>query len=117
MTHAVLWIAGGVAVVAVLLFVVYAASVLRRGRRLGTRGLMQRSRLRCPHCGREFDYDWVPGVAFTAVRLGKYRYMACPLCHRWATFNIYDAMVPRAPGPVAGVGVGQPSEPPKPPLS
>ena|GEM_PF-447567 len=45
-------------------------------------------RLRCPHCHREFDYDFVPGMSVTALRLGTSRYMRCPLCHRWGKFPL-----------------------------
>ncbi|MGA7923043.1 MAG: hypothetical protein WCA77_03615 [Thermoplasmata archaeon] len=71
----------------------YALAVYRN-RTKGGRGFVQRSRLTCPKCGREFDYAWVPGGALTAVRLGKKRYMACPLCHGWSTFNVWDSAPP-----------------------
>ncbi|MGP8158792.1 MAG: hypothetical protein ACLPWO_04190 [Thermoplasmata archaeon] len=45
-------------------------------------------RLRCPHCHMEFDYDFVPGMSVTALRLGTSRYMRCPLCRRWGTFPL-----------------------------
>ena len=80
-------------VIAVVVVVYWLA--LRRGRQLGTRGLVQRSRLTCPKCQETFDYDFVPGASFTAFRLGTARYMRCPLCHRWSTFEIYDTMIRR----------------------
>ncbi|MCI4340933.1 MAG: hypothetical protein L3K11_00935 [Thermoplasmata archaeon] len=89
------FIAVGIIAAVVIVLALYLSLVLRRGRRLGTQGFVQRSRLTCPKCRQPFDYDWVPGVAFTAVRLGKGRYMACPLCHRWSYMNIYDTMVAR----------------------
>lgn len=49
---------------------------------------MSSARLRCPLCQGEFDYDYVIGASFSAVRLGAKRYMACPLCRRWATFDL-----------------------------
>ncbi|MDG6906176.1 MAG: hypothetical protein JRN20_10375 [Nitrososphaerota archaeon] len=52
------------------------------------------SRLKCPKCGKEFDYDWLPGGSFTAVRLGTKRYMSCPLCKKWSTFDILSTIVP-----------------------
>jgi len=45
-------------------------------------------RLRCPHCHEEFDYDFVPGMSVTALRLGTSRYMRCPLCRRWGKFPL-----------------------------
>jgi hypothetical protein len=59
-------------------------------------------RLRCPHCQGEFDYDFVPGMSFTAVRLGTSRYMRCPLCRRFGVFPLFgskaDGSAP-VPGP------------------
>jgi len=46
------------------------------------------SSLTCPNCQRSFEYDWVPLASFSAVRLGRSRYLQCPLCHQWATFNV-----------------------------
>jgi hypothetical protein len=86
-----------VAVVAVVIFVIYLAWVLSKGRAAGTRGVVQRSHLTCPKCGREFDYDWIPGASFTAVRLGPQRYMACPICHKWSVFPIVETLVERTP--------------------
>lgn len=45
-------------------------------------------RLRCPRCHGEFDYDLVPVMSVTAIRLGTSRYMRCPLCHRWGMFPL-----------------------------
>ena len=90
----------GVAVIVVLV-VVFWAIARALNRKSGNTGFVQRSRLTCPKCGRAFDYEWVPGAALTAVRLGSSRYMACPLCHKWSTFNIYDTVVPAAAPPTA----------------
>ncbi len=98
-----------VAGILVLIAVVVWAIILRRGRSLGTRGVVQRSRLTCPKCHRVFDYDWIPGASFTAVRLGTGRYMACPLCGRWSYFDLYGTLVARPPGGGAG---SPPSVPP-----
>lgn len=56
-----------------------------------------RSHLKCPKCGREFDYDYVPGASVTAVRLWNRRYMSCPLCHRWSVFKLTETRVSTAP--------------------
>ncbi|HVC57992.1 MAG TPA: hypothetical protein VND15_00780 [Candidatus Acidoferrales bacterium] len=48
------------------------------------------TRLTCQKCSQQFDYNWVPGISFNAVRLGKWRYMRCPLCGRWSLFNVWD---------------------------
>lgn len=63
------------------------------------------SALTCPKCGRPFEYKWVPGASFSALRLGRDRHLKCPLCSEWSTFNILDTRIepPRkkaAPGPL-----------------
>jgi len=94
------WISVGVAVALVVALGVFYGLTLRRGRRLGTPGLVQRSRLTCSHCQKEFDYDFVPGASFTALRLGRGRYMSCPLCHRWGYFDLSATRIarPKPPG-------------------
>ena len=90
-------IAVGALLVVIVLFYLLSA---RRNRRFGTHGVVQQSRLTCPKCHQTFDYEWVPGAALTAVRLGTSRYMACPLCHKWSTFDIYHSSPPpTGPGP------------------
>ncbi len=51
------------------------------------------SHLQCPKCGAGFDYAWVPGVSFTAIRLGRSRSFACPVCGQWSVFDIWDTKV------------------------
>jgi hypothetical protein len=53
-----------------------------------------KSRLTCPKCGQTFDFNYVPGASFTALRLGRSRYMACPLCHRWSVFPLSETRIP-----------------------
>jgi hypothetical protein len=84
-----------VVIVAVLIFMLSVSGL--RNRRTGATGFVQRSALTCPKCHESFEYDWVPGEALTAVRLGKYRYMACPKCRKWAMFDVWDAGVPSPP--------------------
>ena len=103
MAGTLIFLAIGIAVIVVAL--VLYAFILARGRRVGTRGIVQRSHLRCPKCRQAFDYDWVPGASFTAVRLGPARYKACPLCHRWSTFDLYGNLIARTP---AGSGTTPP---------
>jgi hypothetical protein len=87
--------------ISLLVIVLIAALLLwiarRRNARTGERGFVQRSRLTCPKCHGTFDYEWVPGAALTAVRLGNARYMACPLCRKWSTFDVAGAPVPPVP--------------------
>ena len=52
------------------------------------RGLHYTSQLTCPNCKKHFDYSWVPFISFSAVRLGSERYLRCPNCHKWSTFEI-----------------------------
>jgi hypothetical protein len=103
----VLAFAGALVVVAIVLW----AIIVRRGHQLGTRGIVQRSRLTCPKCHRSFDYDWIPGASFTAVRLGTGRYMACPLCRKWSYFDVYHTLVARPPGGTSDAPPGSPPIP------
>ena len=55
--------------------------------------MLQLSHLRCEKCGTEFDYAWLPGVSFTSMRLGAFRFFRCPVCGRFSVFNICDTRV------------------------
>jgi DNA-directed RNA polymerase subunit RPC12/RpoP len=57
------------------------------------RGLHYTSRLTCPKCGKQFDYNWVPGGSFSAVRLLNKRYMRCPKCLQWSTFEVWKTRI------------------------
>jgi hypothetical protein len=57
------------------------------------KGLHYTSRLACPKCHQQFDYNWVPGGSFTAVRLGYERYLRCPHCGQWSTFDIFSTRI------------------------
>ena len=87
----------GAAVVVVLLLATYYAWVYRRNRAMGSPGIVSRSRLTCPKCHETFDFDYLPGASLTAARLGRSRYMACPLCHKWSTFDLSAARLPVEP--------------------
>jgi hypothetical protein len=50
------------------------------------------STLTCPRCQRAFSYGWVPLASFSAVRLVNRRYLECPSCHEWSTFDIKSTM-------------------------
>jgi len=54
-------------------------------------GLTWTRHLTCPKCGGEFDYEFVPGASFTAIRLGTSRYMRCPLCRKFSVFSMKAA--------------------------
>lgn len=89
---------GIAAALAVVVFLVaYYYWVYRRNSHLGTPGLLSRSRLTCPKCSRTFDLDYLPGASFTALRLGHSRYMACPLCGKWSTFDLRERRPREAP--------------------
>ena len=57
------------------------------------KGLHYTSRLTCPKCGKQFDYNWVPGGSLSSVRLGSERYLSCPNCHGWSTFEIFKTRI------------------------
>jgi hypothetical protein len=86
-----------IAGVALVLVGILLAIARARNRRTGGSGFVQHSRVTCPHCGQSFDYTWIPGVSFTAVRLGPTRYMRCQICHRWGMFDVYGAPAPPTP--------------------
>ena len=52
-----------------------------------------KSKLKCPKCGHEFEYKWIPGASFTSIKLGKKRYMRCPECRKFSLFNIVDTKI------------------------
>lgn len=87
----------GIAVVVALLLAWYYVRTYRGNRALGSPGLISRVRLVCPKCHQTFDYDFVPGASVTALRLGTSRYMACPLCHKWSTFDMTGNRLPATP--------------------
>lgn len=92
-TVALVGIVVAVVVIAALV-AYYVVWLARTKRRTGRVGIVQRSRLTCPKCGGTFDYDWVPGAALNAFRLGTGRYMACPVCNEWSTFDLRHSLVP-----------------------
>jgi hypothetical protein len=59
-------------------------------------------RLKCPKCGAVFDYEFVPGASFTAVRLGTSRYMRCPVCLRFSVFPMTGPEPPESVSSAAG---------------
>ena len=82
----------GLSVAAVVLAVVLLPMALRRkGVRVPV--IVQTSHLKCKSCGVEFDYEWIPASSFTSIRLGRSRYLRCPSCHKWSTFNIVSTRV------------------------
>lgn len=85
------------AVVAALIAAYYTLWLVRTRRARGRAGLAQRSRLTCPKCGGSFVLEWVPGISLSALRLGSGRYMSCPRCHRWSTFDLRGSILPPAP--------------------
>jgi hypothetical protein len=51
------------------------------------------SRLKCPHCGKQFNYHWIPGATYTSLRYGNRRHLRCPYCHQQATYNIASTRI------------------------
>ncbi len=77
-------------IVAVAIIVIYLVALKTRH--------YYTSDLTCPHCQRPFEYEWVPLVSFNTVRLGRERYMKCPLCNEWATFDIWSTRTDTSKG-------------------
>jgi hypothetical protein len=83
------------AVLIIIVSVWWLARGQSRGVR-GTAGVVRENTVVCPRCNMQFNYQFVPGASFTSLRLGKSRYMRCPLCGKWSVIKI----------------VGQPAMPP-----
>ena len=49
---------------------------------------MTNSIVECPHCHYKFNYEFIPGVSFTSIRLGPARIFKCPNCKELHKFNI-----------------------------
>ena len=54
----------------------------------GTHGVVRENVLACPKCNRQFNYQFLPGASLTSLRLGRSRFMKCPLCGRWSVIKI-----------------------------
>jgi len=77
--------------VALLLAIIVGGWWLARGRSRaapGTLGIVRENTLACPKCNRQFNYQFAPGASFTSLRLGRSRYMKCPLCGKWSVIKI-----------------------------
>lgn len=74
-----------IAVILVVSFIIYKV--------LPSKGYGYLSKLTCTKCSHTFDYRWIPGGSFTAIRLGTKRYMRCPSCHKWSMFDIWSTRV------------------------
>ena len=57
------------------------------------KGLHITSRLTCSRCGGTFDYNWLPGGSFDAIRWGKYRFMRCQICGKASWFDIWSTRI------------------------
>jgi prepilin signal peptidase PulO-like enzyme (type II secretory pathway) len=65
---------GTIVGIVVLVLIVVALAVSRRS---PVGGPIQLSHLKCPKCGIEFDYAYLPGASFTSIRLGGSRFLRC----------------------------------------
>ena len=59
----------------------------------GTHGVVRESTLVCPKCNGSFNYQFVPGASLTSLRLGRSRYLKCPLCGKWSVIKIVSRPV------------------------
>ncbi len=58
-------------------------------------GVGIKAKVRCPKCGKGFEYTFVPGSSFTSIRVaGRWRYMKCKKCGRYAMFDVMKGMDP-----------------------
>ncbi len=81
----------GLVIGVVILVIVIVLMLFGQRRRVS--GLIQLSHLKCPKCGSEFDYSFLPSASFTSIRLWNSRYLRCPDCHKWSVFNINNTKV------------------------
>lgn len=44
--------------------------------------------MECPHCHYRFNYEFIPGASFAAIRLGPVRIFKCPNCKELHNFRI-----------------------------
>ena len=82
--------------VVLLLILILGVWWLARGRSraaLGTHGVVRENTLTCPKCNGQFNYQFAPGASFTSLRLGRSRYMKCPLCGKWSVVKIVSKPV------------------------
>ena len=49
---------------------------------------METTPLTCPNCGFRFNYRYLPGASFTAVRMSAGRAFRCPKCGNRAFFQL-----------------------------
>lgn len=47
-----------------------------------------RTKVKCPKCKKTFEYVFIPGGSLTSMRLGRYRYMQCMRCKKYANFDL-----------------------------
>ncbi len=50
------------------------------------------TKVTCPKCKQSFEYEFIPGGSFISVRFGRFRYMKCRMCGRWALFDITEGL-------------------------
>lgn len=63
----------------------------------------------CPACHYRFNYEYIPGFSFHAIRLGNKRIFRCPKCRELHKFPLTDhGSDPSLPtqGDTAEVGIG-----------
>jgi len=53
-----------------------------------------RTKVKCPKCKKTFEYVFIPGGSLTSMRLGRYRYMKCRRCGKFATFDLLTNLDP-----------------------
>lgn len=85
---------GALGVVVLLAAAVIFTILFARGIAKGPRGRGEVSDrwlavAKCRRCEAEYETEWVPGISFSAVRMGLDRYQKCRACGEttWARFE------------------------------
>ena len=55
---------------------------------VGEAKFLTTSIVECPHCHYRFNYEFIPGASFVAIRLGPVRIFKCPNCKELHNFRI-----------------------------
>jgi hypothetical protein len=83
----------GIVIGVVIVVAVVTTFILARTSQPRLTRVVPLSHLKCPKCGTEFDYAWIPGASLTSIRLAGWRILSCPVCRKFSVFNIWKTRV------------------------